>query len=291
MIYSTIEGTATIDSVYLGKDAKINGCGQSIGTLAGRVMASGELTIKNCVIEGNHIDDWQKNRFRGGFVSTSYGKLTIEDCAFYGEMTKFTGGIKDNAQHAGIIQVVGKDAKCTDAGYTPTLTLKNVVICAKIPNAYDEKGQNLKQVVYLMQEPGEGVTVNAENVFYVQSTAAIKGFAPEGAKIDRTAIMGSKAESFIADKGLSKWFTTEKFMMPKAVVKMLYPEIEIPEDNADVETKPVATTPAETTPAETTPETANVEADGGCGGAISFAGIAIVVTFGACATIVSKKRR
>ncbi len=63
-----------------------------------------------------------------------------------------------------------------------------------------------------------------------------------------------------------------------------------PAETTPAETTPAETTPAETTPAETTPAETEPAAQGGCGGTVSFAGLALVASLGACA-IVSKKRR
>ena len=101
---------------------------------------------------------------------------------------------------------------------------------------------------------------------------------------------------------------TEFIYVPNVVV--FGTELKVPSEasatTAPVETTPVETTPVETTPVETTPvETTPVEtennagnatetepaAEGGCGGTVSMAGIALVAALGTCATVVSKKRR
>ncbi len=57
------------------------------------------------------------------------------------------------------------------------------------------------------------------------------------------------------------------------------------------ETKPAATKPAESAPVESEPaEETEPAAQGGCGGTVSLAGLALVATLGTCA-VVSKKRR
>ncbi len=69
-----------------------------------------------------------------------------------------------------------------------------------------------------------------------------------------------------------------------------------PEETTPAETTPTETTPAgddqpeETTPTESAPADTEPAAKGGCGGTVSFAGLALVATLGACA-LVSKKRR
>ncbi len=67
---------------------------------------------------------------------------------------------------------------------------------------------------------------------------------------------------------------------------------EHPVETEPVETKPAATKPAATTPVETSAAPAETEpaAQGGCGGTVSLAGLALVATLGTCA-VVSKKRR
>ena len=69
--------------------------------------------------------------------------------------------------------------------------------------------------------------------------------------------------------------------------------IEVPEETKPETTKkPAPTLPAETTPApvETTPVETEPAA-GGCGGTVTFAGLALVAALGTCAVFTSKKRR
>ena len=74
-------------------------------------------------------------------------------------------------------------------------------------------------------------------------------------------------------------------------------KIDYPEPETEPETtKPAGNTPAESAPeaeqgGENAPETEPAAASGGCGGTVSFAGLALVSALGACATFVSKKRR
>lgn len=204
-IFSTIEGTAVVDSVYLAADTTVNGGGQTIGAFVGRVMPSGVLTISNCVMEGEHEDSWQKDRLRGGFVGASYGNLTIENCAMYGALTKTTGGNRIDSKHAGIIRTVGKSDSYQEPGYAPSLTIKNVIVCANIADSYDANGNTLNKVIYLMPEAGAGVTVAIDNVFYVETSQPLMGV--EGTKIEETAITGNTAQSFLTEHNLSAWST------------------------------------------------------------------------------------
>ncbi len=64
-----------------------------------------------------------------------------------------------------------------------------------------------------------------------------------------------------------------------------------PADTTPAETEPAETTPAETTPTESEPAETEPAAQGGCGGTVTFAGLALVATLGTCAVVTSKKRR
>lgn len=247
-IFSTIEGTASIDSVYIGNNVTVRASGQSIGMLVGRVMPTGDLTVTNSVLEGTFVDSWTKDRLHAAFVASIAGKVSIENSALYGTMTKTGSSNLQTSSHAGIVQKFEKAPSVSDANYSPNLTLKNIIVCAMIADSHAD-GQSLGKVTYLMKEPSNDVKLNMENVLYVQTSYPILGV--EGTLVEVTDLIGSASSGLLTEKGFTAWSATSWYPLPTTLKEIVYPET-IDTSAADVETTDAPTTDAPTTDAPTT---------------------------------------
>ena len=108
-------------------------------------------------------------------------------------------------------------------------------------------------------------------------------FAPEGTPIE----MCKEASEVATEPAATEPAATEPAATEPAATEPAATEPAVTELAA---TEPAATEPAATEPAATEPAATEPAAEGGCGGAVSFAGLALVAALGTCTVFVAKKK-
>ena len=189
--YGSIGAEILIENVFVDfKEAKTPNSGAIGGGLIGDYTGTGtkSLTIKNSVVTGYF------NLQGGGFVGPNTGTIRLENCAFYGEITKDSS--------AQFIYTVGDKATLKDCIGLGTINGTN--------RTFSVSGSVVK----------EG-TLIADTTMSGRANTAIAGGVLTLAK---SAMTGTAAQAILTEKGMTGWVaTTTGYPMPKTLVKASTP--------------------------------------------------------------------